>query len=117
MVQKPTGSGRLGGASSRAIQRITGVPSCGAVLTEDQPPLMVMTDMVGEPHKAYQLHAAAFVRGSILTIMRNYGSSRRALVRRLMTNAKRREETAITMIVVRAISFPDIQTPLDLGLH
>jgi hypothetical protein len=46
MVQKPTGSGRLGGASSCAIQRMTGVPSCGAVLTEDQPPRMLITDMV-----------------------------------------------------------------------
>ena len=45
------------------------MPSCGAVLAEDQPPLMLMTDMVDGHHKAYQLHATAFVHGSILGVM------------------------------------------------
>ena len=45
------------------------MPSCGAVLTEDQPRLMLMTDMVDGPHKAHQLQAAAFVHGSIPSVM------------------------------------------------
>ncbi len=46
------------------------MPSRGAVLTGAQPPLMTVLDMVDGPHQAYQRQAEAFVRGSMLEVLR-----------------------------------------------